>query len=75
MQFDRLIVLDKGQIVEFDTPYNLIQREGGGMCWLSLVWYKTNCLRLVFREMCLQSGTYKELEAAAKAQAELHRTV
>jgi len=53
IDFDRLLVLDKGRIVEFDTPFKLIHKEGG-----------------VFREMCIQSGTYKELEAAAKAQAE-----
>ncbi|KAJ1301354.1 hypothetical protein OPQ81_003753 [Rhizoctonia solani] len=26
---DRLMVLDKGHIIEFDTPWNLIEREGG----------------------------------------------
>ena len=41
------------QIVEFDTPYNLIQKEEG-----------------TFRQMCLKSGTFAELEAAAKAKAE-----
>lgn len=41
------------QIVEFDTPWNLIQRENG-----------------YFRGMCLKSGTFGELEAAAKAKAE-----
>ncbi|KAG6882418.1 hypothetical protein C0995_014752, partial [Termitomyces sp. Mi166 len=29
IDYDRLIVLDKGQIVEFDTPWKLIQKEGG----------------------------------------------
>ncbi|KAH6873975.1 multidrug resistance-associated ABC transporter [Coprinopsis sp. MPI-PUGE-AT-0042] len=53
IDYDRLIVLDKGQIVEFDTPYNLIQKEEG-----------------TFRQMCLKSGTFAELEAAAKAKAE-----
>ncbi|KAH7316414.1 hypothetical protein B0J17DRAFT_724436 [Rhizoctonia solani] len=49
---DRLMVLDKGHIIEFDTPWNLIEREGG-----------------LFREMCLQSGMFSELRAAAAAKA------
>jgi len=52
IDYDRLIVLDKGQIAEFDTPWNLIQKEDG-----------------IFRNMCLKSGTFGELEAAAKAKA------
>jgi ABC-type multidrug transport system fused ATPase/permease subunit len=52
IDYDRLIVLDKGQIVEFDTPLNLIKKEDG-----------------VFRTMCLKSGTFGELEAAAEAAA------
>ncbi|KAI0339052.1 multidrug resistance-associated ABC transporter [Trametopsis cervina] len=53
IDYDRLIVLDKGRLAEFDTPYKLIQKEGG-----------------IFRGMCLKSGTFAELEAAAKAKAE-----
>ena len=53
---DRLLVLDKGELVEFDTPLELIRREGG-----------------IFRSMCLKSGNFAELEAAAKAKAERDR--
>ncbi|KAI0030294.1 multidrug resistance-associated ABC transporter [Vararia minispora EC-137] len=38
IDYDRLIVLDKGAIAEFDTPWNLIQKEGGifrSMCMKS----------------------------------------
>lgn len=54
IDYDRLIVLDKGELAEFDTPWNLLQKEDG-----------------IFRNMCLKSGTYAELEAAAKAKAGL----
>ncbi|KAI0657563.1 multidrug resistance-associated ABC transporter [Cubamyces menziesii] len=53
IDYDRLIVLDKGEIAEFDTPLNLIHKEGG-----------------IFRGMCIKSGTFGELEAAAKAKAQ-----
>lgn len=52
IDYDRLIVLDKGELAEFDTPLNLILKEGG-----------------IFRNMCLKSGTFGELEAAARAKA------
>jgi ABC-type multidrug transport system fused ATPase/permease subunit len=29
IDYDKLIVLDKGTVAEFDTPYNLIQKEDG----------------------------------------------
>ncbi|KAJ7054741.1 hypothetical protein C8F01DRAFT_1221334 [Mycena amicta] len=35
IDYDRLLVLDKGKVVEFDTPYKLIQKKDGifrGMC-------------------------------------------
>ena len=41
------------QIVEFDTPLQLIHKEDG-----------------YFRNMCLKSGTFAALEAAAVAKAE-----
>ncbi|TDL18516.1 hypothetical protein BD410DRAFT_880297 [Rickenella mellea] len=53
IDYDRLIVLDKGVVAEFDTPYNLIRKDGG-----------------IFRNMCQQSGSFSELEEAAKLKAE-----
>ena len=29
IDYDRLIVLDKGELAEFDTPLSHIQKEGG----------------------------------------------
>ncbi|KAF9025817.1 multidrug resistance-associated ABC transporter [Hymenopellis radicata] len=52
IDYDRLIVLDKGRVAEFDTPLNLIRKEDS-----------------MFRNMCLKSGTFGELEAAATAKA------
>lgn len=52
IDYDRLIILDAGRIVEFDTPHNLIEKEGG-----------------IFRDMCMKSGSFAELEAAAKEKA------
>ncbi|KAJ6542743.1 multidrug resistance-associated ABC transporter [Mycena capillaripes] len=49
IDFDRLLVLDNGKVVESGTPARLIQKEDG-----------------IFRGMCLESGTFGELEAAAK---------
>ncbi|KAG6810439.1 hypothetical protein H0H92_011858 [Tricholoma furcatifolium] len=53
IDYDRLIILDKGQIAELDTPWKLLRKENG-----------------IFRNMCLKSGTFSDLEAAAKSGAE-----
>ncbi|KAF9255059.1 multidrug resistance-associated ABC transporter [Marasmius fiardii PR-910] len=53
IDYDRLIVLDKGRMMEFDSPLNLIRKHEG-----------------IFRNMCLKSGSFAELEAAAVAKAE-----
>lgn len=29
IDYDRLLVLDAGHLVEFDTPYNLLQKDSG----------------------------------------------
>ncbi|KAF5378578.1 hypothetical protein D9615_007121 [Tricholomella constricta] len=57
IDYDRLIVLDKGQIAECDTPWKLIQKENG-----------------IFRNMCLKSGSFGELEFAARSKAEQRDT-
>jgi len=60
IDYDRLIVLDKGEIAEFDTPLNLIGKEGGifrGMCLASGT----------FGEL--------EAEAQAKAQRDARKVV
>lgn len=51
IDYDRLVVLDQGRVVEFDTPWNLIRKQSG-----------------IFRGMCLKSGSFAELEDAAKAK-------
>ncbi|KAM6501610.1 P-loop containing nucleoside triphosphate hydrolase protein [Amanita muscaria] len=56
IDYDRLVVLDKGRMVEFDTPWNLIQKEEG-----------------IFRNMCLKSGSYAELEAVAEQKPKVLR--
>ncbi|KAF9259088.1 hypothetical protein L218DRAFT_875612 [Marasmius fiardii PR-910] len=53
IDYDRLIVLDKGRLMEFDTPLNLIRKEDG-----------------IFRDMCMKSGNFAELEAAAVVKAD-----
>lgn len=40
------------QIAEFDTPANLINKEGG-----------------IFRDMCMKSGSFEELQMASNAAA------
>ncbi|KAJ2029065.1 hypothetical protein IWW57_001873, partial [Coemansia sp. S610] len=29
IDYDRVLVLDRGQVAEFDMPWNLLQRDGG----------------------------------------------
>ncbi|KAI9334017.1 hypothetical protein BDR26DRAFT_867646 [Obelidium mucronatum] len=55
VDYDRVLVLDRGQVVEFGTPMELIEKEHGGY----------------FRKMCEDSGEIGELiKVAKRAEAE-----
>ena len=54
MDYDRVLVLDKGEIVEFDTPWNLLNKpasDGG-----------------VFKKLCKRSQEYDVLYEIAKSK-------
>ncbi|KAI8811583.1 P-loop containing nucleoside triphosphate hydrolase protein [Cladochytrium replicatum] len=50
IDYDRVIVLQNGQVVEYDTPYNLMSRSDVGC----------------FRRMCEETGDYDALKAIAE---------
>ncbi|KAL2152189.1 hypothetical protein VTH82DRAFT_5373 [Thermothelomyces myriococcoides] len=50
VDYDKVLVLDKGEIVEYGHPWELLRKGSGG----------------VFRGMCEMSGDYQTLAAAAK---------
>jgi len=52
IRYDRILVLDAGQVAEFDTPKNLIAKQDS-----------------IFHSMCLKSGDFEELKAAADEKA------
>jgi ABC-type multidrug transport system fused ATPase/permease subunit len=49
--YDKVLVLDQGSVVEFDHPHNLIQKAKGG----------------TFRDMCEASGDFDKLARTAEA--------
>ncbi|KAJ7439790.1 hypothetical protein FB451DRAFT_1445526 [Mycena latifolia] len=53
IDYDRIVVLEKGKVAEIDAPLNLLRRQGG-----------------IFRDMCLKSGYFGELESAAQAKVD-----
>jgi ABC-type multidrug transport system fused ATPase/permease subunit len=77
IDYDRLIILDKGEVCRFrtlDVFFILL------MLFNQITEFDTplNLINKedgIFRNMCLKSGTFAELEAEAKAKAErdLHR--
>ncbi|KAI8804937.1 P-loop containing nucleoside triphosphate hydrolase protein [Cladochytrium replicatum] len=54
IDYDRILVLDQGEIVEFDTPYNLLNPPSKGY----------------FHEMCQETGEFDELFDLARRKVE-----
>ncbi|KAI8324864.1 P-loop containing nucleoside triphosphate hydrolase protein [Martensiomyces pterosporus] len=50
IDYDRILVLDKGRIAEFDTPWNLLQKGSSS----------------IFKAMCIESGEHEYLFGAAQ---------
>jgi ABC-type multidrug transport system fused ATPase/permease subunit len=55
--YDRVLVLDAGEIVEFDTPYNLLEGDNA---------------RGLFRKMCEESGDFDVLLTIAQQKQMRH---
>lgn len=60
VDYDKVLVLDKGQVVEFGHPHELLKKEGK---------------EAVFRSMCEMSGDFEILQKAAKRAWEAGRLV
>lgn len=60
MDYDRVLVLDNGRIVEFDTPYNLLTSEGEG--------------EGLFKGMVKRTGRWEEMMEVARRKEEEGRS-
>jgi len=60
MDYDKVLVLDKGEVVEYGHPHELLKKEGE---------------MAVFKGMCEMSGDFEALQKAAKKAYEAKRLV
>jgi ABC-type multidrug transport system fused ATPase/permease subunit len=60
VDYDKVLVLDKGRVVEYGHPYELLRKEGTDA---------------KFRGMCDMSGGFEALQKAAKKAFEAKRLV
>lgn len=59
IDYDKVLVLDRGEVVEFGDPWDLVRKEDGG----------------IFRGMCQMSGDFETLEREAKKAFDGRRLV
>lgn len=67
VDYDRVVVMGQGQIVEIGSPWDLLRDDGKGT--------SDEHGKRWFREMCEMSGDLKELEEGAKKSFEAKRLV
>jgi ABC-type antimicrobial peptide transport system ATPase subunit len=60
VDYDKVLVLDKGQVVEYGHPHELLKKDGKDA---------------VFKSMCEMSGDLESLKAAAKKAWDAGRLV
>ena len=60
VDYDKVLVLDKGEVVEYGHPHKLLKKEGE---------------IAVFKGMCEMSGDFEALQIAAKKAYEAKRLV
>jgi len=57
IDYDRLLVLDAGRVAEFDTPWNLLQKDDGI--------FKNMCLQSGMYQELLEAAERKSKEASS----------
>jgi ABC-type multidrug transport system fused ATPase/permease subunit len=60
VDYDKVLVLDRGQVVEYGHPHELLKKEGK---------------EAVFKEMCEMTGDFEALQKAAKKAFEASRLI
>jgi ABC-type multidrug transport system fused ATPase/permease subunit len=70
IDYDRLIVLDKGEVCPYSILYFVLLISSNQIAEFDTPLNLINKNDGIFRNMCLKSGTFGELEAEAKAKAE-----
>ena len=70
MYYDRVLVMNEGQVAEFDTPLVLYD-AGGGHCASSGVPF-AECIAGIFHSMCEQASLSREDIIRIRSAAGVH---